>query len=46
MFVLSQFTGFGNVVVEAMFAKLPIVITNCQGGKNIIKNGNNILQKI
>ena len=41
MFVLSSiYEGFGNVVVEAMFAKLPIVITNCQGGaKNIIKNG-------
>lgn len=32
--------GFGNTVVEAMFANLPIVTTACGGPVDIIENGN------
>lgn len=41
MFVLSShFEGFGNVLIEAIFAKLKIVSTNCPGGpKEILKKG-------
>lgn len=41
LFVLSsRFEGFGNVLIEALFAKLNIVSTNCPGGpKDILENG-------
>lgn len=41
MFVLSsRFEGFGNVVVEAMFAGLQIISTRCRGGPvEILKKG-------
>ena len=41
MFVLSsRYEGFGNVLVEAVFAKMKIISTNCKGGpKDILKNG-------
>lgn len=32
--------GFGNTVVEAMYANLPIVTTDCGGPVDIIENGN------
>lgn len=41
MFVLSsRYEGFGNVLIEAIFAKLSIVSTRCPGGpKEILQNG-------
>ena len=41
MFVLSSlYEGFGNVLVEALFAKMNIVSTKCPGGPRLIlKNG-------
>ena len=42
MFVLSSlYEGFGNVLVEALFAKMNIVSTKCPGGPRLIlKMGN------
>ena len=31
--------GFGNVVVEAMYAGIPVCVTNCSGPMEIIQNG-------
>ena len=41
MFVLSsRYEGFGNVLIEAIFAKLKIVSTKCPGGpKQILRQG-------
>ena len=36
----SKWEGFGNVLVEALFYKLPIISTNCLYGPNeILKKG-------
>ena len=40
VFILtSLWEGFGNVIVESLYAKLPVVSVNCPGGpKDIIGN--------
>ena len=40
MFVLSsRYEGFGNVLIETIFAKLKIVSTKCPGGLKILRQG-------
>ncbi|OGP85396.1 MAG: hypothetical protein A2V87_08030 [Deltaproteobacteria bacterium RBG_16_58_17] len=39
--ILSRFDTFGMVVLEAMAASLPVVVTECVGAKDLVRDGIN-----
>lgn len=39
-FILSsRYEGYGLVIAEAMYLGIPVIATNCEGAKDILKNG-------